>query len=135
MAFAETASSIRTVQGQCPVKITLAGTVQAGDPLGYYSGWVLSVSTGTIQALLIAGEAGANGEEITAFPVAKVSVITTYANCATVGQRVAISDTGTYAVAASGDPDVGFVTSIGSDSLGAVIELCPMLAQLTVVRA
>ena len=135
MAFAETASTPRTITGLCPVKITLTEQVQAGDPIGYYAGWVLAISTNSIQPLLIAGEHGKVGQVITAYPMAKVGVVTTAANVATVGEKVAISDTGTYAPAATGDPDVGFVSSIGSDSLSAILFLFPMAPQLTVVRA
>ena len=135
MAFAETRTARVVEQGSCGVKITLAGTVYAGDALGYSSGWKLSASATTIQPLLIAGQDGVSGDVITAYPVAVVKVITTVANVATVGQKVALSDAGAYQAAGSGLPDVGFVKSVGPDSLSAILILQPSSPQLAVIRA
>ena len=56
-------------QGEGLVKITLAEACQAGDVLGYSSGWKRALATvGTaIQGRLVAGEDGASGDEITAY--------------------------------------------------------------------
>jgi len=137
MAFAETrGSGRRLLQGVAPVEVTLAETVYVGDPLGITSGtWVLSAHTSAEEPILIAGVGGASGDIITAYPMAIVEVITTATNKATVGEKVALSDVGAYKAAAATHPDVGFVASIGSDSLTAILFLCPMAAQLTVVRA
>lgn len=57
------------------VKITLAEACNAGDILGYSSGWKRALATaGTaIQGRLVAGEDGASGDEITAYRQAVVS--------------------------------------------------------------
>jgi len=135
MAFAETRQDRKILEGIAPVKITLAGAVKAGDCLGYDSGWKLSASETTIQPLLVAGEAGATDDVITAYPLAVVEAINIEANVATVGEKVALADDGSYQAAGTGLPDVGHVASIGADSLSAILFLCPMAAQLTVVRS
>lgn len=135
MAFVEARQSRKVLEGIAPVKITLAGAVKAGDCLGYDSGWKLSASETTIQPLLVAGEDGAIGDVITAYPLAVVEAINILANVATVGEKVALKDDGCYQAAGTGLPDVGYVASIGNDSLTAILFLCPMAAQLTVVRS
>lgn len=74
MAFADAQIGGRIVQGVCPVKITLAGTVVAGDVIGYSSGWKRALATvgGVIQGRLVAGEDGVSGEVITAYASAVV---------------------------------------------------------------
>jgi hypothetical protein len=134
MAFQETATAARIVQGWCPIKITLAGSVAAGDPLMYSTGWVLATRVATEPPLLVAGEAGASGDEITAFPMANVIVTTTATNVATKGEVVAVLDDGSYAAAASTMPDVGFVVSVGGDSLSAVLSLCPAMQIIATKR-
>jgi len=135
MAFEETRQDRKILEGIAPVKITLAGAVKAGDCLGYDSGWKLSASATIIQPLLVAGEDGASGDVITAYPLAVVEAVTTSGNAATVGETVALKDDGCYQAAGVGLPDVGCVASIGSDSLTAILFLCPMVAQETVVRS
>ena len=136
MALLETtnAQRKRRVTGECPVKVLLAGTVQAGDPLGYNGGWIWSVSATTYQPKLIAGEAGCSGETITAYPMAIVEVTHTAANTGTVGEKVAVADTGYYASAASQTPDIGYVASVEGDSLSSKIFCFPLMAQLAVIR-
>ena len=137
MAFVETRGGARRLlQGIAPVEVTLAETVVVGDPLGITGGtWVRSVHTSAEEPILIAAVGGLSGEKIKAYPMAVVEVITTATNKATVGSKVALKDTGEYQTAAANLPDVGFVASIGSDEKTAILFLCPMAAQLTVVRA
>ena len=58
-----------------PVRITLAEACKMGDLLGYSSGWKLALATtGTaIAGVLIAGQAGAIGDVITAYREAVLS--------------------------------------------------------------
>jgi hypothetical protein len=137
MALLETTNTLRArqVSGICPVKVVLGGTVQAGDPLGYNSGWIWSVSATTYQPKLIAGQAGKSGDIITAYPMANVTVNHTVASTGTVGEKVAVADTGYYASAASNTPDIGFVSWVAADSLSSKIFCCPLMAQLAVERA
>jgi hypothetical protein len=136
MAFLETYANRQIIQGRGKVEVTLAGTVDAGDALGYSSGWVLSADAATIQPLLIAGEAGVSGQRIKAFMRATVKTACTAANVATVGDIVAITDAGLYAVSdAATMPEVGYVSSIGSDNLSVIVSLRPMAAQLTTKRS
>lgn len=69
MALTEASPRNRTIKdasGKC--RITLAGTVSAGDILGYSSGWKRALATvGTaIQGKLVALESGVSGDEIVA---------------------------------------------------------------------
>lgn len=61
-------------QGICPCKVVLAAAATVGQLLGYSSGWVLALATaaGVIEPILVAGERGAIGETITAYPMAVV---------------------------------------------------------------
>jgi hypothetical protein len=137
MAFAETDGLDRIiVQGVSPVEITLAGAVDAGDPLMYSTGWVLSASTGTEPTLLFAAVKAVSGEVIKAYPLAEIQVTNTAGNVGTVGELVAVADDGTYAAAAANTQNVGFVTAIDTvASLWTRICVCGMAASLTVVRA
>ena len=69
MAFSDPGTGRIVEQGEGLVKITLAEACKAGDILGYSSGWKRALATvGTaIQGRLVAGEDGANGDEITAY--------------------------------------------------------------------
>jgi hypothetical protein len=88
MAFAD--NTPRTVLcGLGPVQITLAGTVQAGDPVGYSSGWKAADGNGAVYASLVAGEDGDSGDVITAFMAAVVTGFTG----GTAGNPLYISDT------------------------------------------
>ena len=136
MAFLETRQSRRVLEGIAPVKVPLAEAVKAGDCLGDNSGaWVLSADAAAEQPVLVAGEDGAIGDIITAYPVALVEAVTTVANKATQGAKVALKDDGCYQAAGANLPDVGFVASVGADEKTAVLFLCPLAPQLTVVRA
>ncbi len=75
MAFSDPGKGRIIEQGEGLVKITLAEACQEGDILGYSSGWKRALATtGTaIQGRLVAGEAGANGDVITAYRRAVVS--------------------------------------------------------------
>jgi len=75
MAFSDPGKGRIIEQGEGLVKITLAEDCKAGDMLGYSSGWKRALATvGTaIQGRLVAGEDGANGDEITAYRRAVVS--------------------------------------------------------------
>ena len=136
MAFLETRGSARRLlEGIAPTEITLAGTVYVGDCLGITGGtWVVSADTLGEQPILVAAVGGASGDKIKAYPMAVVEVVTTLTNAATVGEKVALKDTGEYQAAGAGLPDVGFVASVGSDSLTAILFVCPMAAQLTIQR-
>ncbi len=133
MAFAETAKLNRIVTGVCPVKITLAGDVAAGDCLEYNSGW--TTYTNVAQPLLIAGQEGVSGDIITAYPLGTVVVTHTSTNTATDGNVSALEDTGLYAVAASGDPDVGFCSSVASGSLTSIHVVFPGVVGIDTPRA
>ena len=137
MAFLETSRNRVLKEGVCPVKVTLEEAVQMGDPLGISAtpGWVLSASATVEQPVLIAGEKGAVGQTIVAYLVAIVECKNLLANKATLGEKVAVTDTGLYAAAGVGLPDVGFVASVDADSLGCVLFLNPTAPQLTVVRS
>lgn len=97
--MALTEPNVRGVsQGILPVPITLAADCMPGDALGYNSGWVLADANGTYDALLIAGEKGASGEQITAY---RGAVLTGFTGC-TPGADVFLSDTaGDYSETAS----------------------------------
>lgn len=134
MAFLETLSSRLVKEGVSPVKITLAGAVKCGDPIGYASGWKLAASATVAFPVLIAGQDGVSGDVITAYPLAVVEVVTTLANAATPGEIVAVTDGGLYSAQGAGLPDVGIVTAIGPGSLTATLSLIPMIAQIVVAR-
>lgn len=61
-----------------PVRITLAEACKMGDLLGYSSGWKRALATtGTaIAGVLVAGQAGAIGDVITAYREAAISGFT-----------------------------------------------------------
>jgi len=54
-----------------PLRITLAGTVLAGDPIGYSAGWVRA-DDDSIPASMIAGQSGFSGSKINAYQAAKI---------------------------------------------------------------
>ena len=55
--------------GEGSAVIELAGTVKAGDAVGYSGGWVraLATVTGVIQMRCVAGDDGVDGQKITAY--------------------------------------------------------------------
>lgn len=68
MAFADAQASGRVTEAWGRVEITLAGTVEIGDHLGYSSGWKRGLGTvgGVIQSSLVALQRGVSGDVITA---------------------------------------------------------------------
>jgi|SaaInl4_150m_RNA_FD_contig_21_1035730_length_629_multi_5_in_0_out_0_2 hypothetical protein len=69
MAFTDNQSGCTVIQGTCPAKIELAGTVVVGDSIGYSSGWKRALATaGTaIGHVCVAGEPGVSGDTITVY--------------------------------------------------------------------
>jgi len=130
MAFVDASTSRRVVEGSMPVRITLAGDVSAGDPIKYSTGWKLATNEATKPAVLIAGEDGLSGEVITAFGMAIVECTHTAANVPTMGEQIAVADTGIYAVDGAGLQDVGYIVEIDSDNLHSRLLLLPFQAEL-----
>jgi len=66
------------LQGIAPVRITLADTVEVGDLLGYSSGWIRALATtgSTVDARLVAGQAGVSSDIIIAYPIAVIGGLT-----------------------------------------------------------
>ncbi|MEE8420444.1 MAG: hypothetical protein V3R92_03185 [Dehalococcoidales bacterium] len=75
MAFSDPGKGRIIEQGEGLVRVTLAEACKAGDILGYSSGWKRALATtGTaVQGRLVAGEAGAIGDVVTAYRRAVVS--------------------------------------------------------------
>ncbi len=75
MAFSDPGKGRIIEQGEGLVRVTLAEACKAGDILGYSSGWKRALATtGTaVQGRLVAGEAGASGDVITAYRRAVIS--------------------------------------------------------------
>lgn len=117
MAFVDASTERRIVEGILPVEITLAGTVMTGDPLMYSTGWKLSTNTSGAEAVLIAGQAGVSGEVITAYGAAVIEFTHTLTNVPTMGELIAVADTGIYAPDAANTQDIGHIVEIDSDSL------------------
>jgi len=117
MALVDASLDRRVIHGFGPVRITLAGTVQSGDPVKYDSGFKLAANTSGAPAILVAGESGVSGDIITAFVLAVVELTHTAANVPTQGQLIAVQDDGTYGPAGSGLQDIGYVVEIDSDNL------------------
>jgi len=117
MAFSDPGKGRIIEQGEGLVKITLAEACKAGDILGYSSGWKRALATvGTaIQGRLVAGEDGANGDEITAY---RRAVVGGYSG-GTAGSAVYVAEGTDYgritetAPADAGDANtiIGYVTS------------------------
>ena len=130
MAFVDAGTSRKIVEGSLPMKITLAGAVVAGDPIMYSTGWKKAANTSGAPAVLIAGEDGAIGDVITAYGMAIVECAHTLANVPTMGEQIAVADTGIYAPDGTGLQDVGYVIGIDSDSLHSQILVCGMIVEL-----
>jgi len=130
MAFVDKGTSRKILQGMCPIKITLAGAVVAGDPIMYSTGWTKALNTSGAPAVLIAGEDGAAGEVITAYGMAIVECAHTAANKPTMGEQIAVADTGIYAPDGTGLQDIGYVVGIDADNLHSQILLCGMIVEL-----
>jgi hypothetical protein len=130
MALVDASLNRRIMQGICPVHVTLAGTVKAGDPLMYSTGWKLSDNTSGAPAVLVAGNSGISGQVITAFPMAVVELTHTASNVPTMGQQTAVIDTGFYGAPASTKQDAGYIVEIDTDSLHSRLVVFPMQVEL-----
>jgi len=117
MALTDASTARRVIEGILPVEITLAGDVSEGDPLMYSSGWKLSVNTSGAEAILIAGNTGVSGDVITAYGAAVIELTHTATNVPTMGQIIAVADTGLYDDAAANTQDIGHVVEIDGDNL------------------
>lgn len=130
MAFVDVAGDRRIVEGALPCRVTLAGSVNRGDPLMYSTGWKLSNNTSGAPAILIAGKGGNTGDVITAFGMAIVESTHTAANVPTMGALVAVQDTGIYGPAGVALQDVGYIVEIDSDNLHSRMLLIPAVTEL-----
>jgi len=136
MAFVETRTDRIVLSGVGRVEVKLSEAVKAGDCLGDSSGtWVFSAHASAEHPVLVAGVSGLSGETIVAYMMAVLQVTTTLTNVATLGEVVALKDTGEYQAAGSNLPDVGCVASVGSDSLSAIIFVCPMMQLMDTQRS
>jgi len=117
MALTDASTARRVIEGVLPVEITLAGDVSEGDPLMYSTGWKLSANTSGAEAILIAGNTGVSGDVITAYGAAVIELTHTATNVPTMGQIIAVADTGLYDDAAANTQDIGHVVEIDSDNL------------------
>lgn len=117
MALVDAGGDRRVIEGILPVEITLAGTVHAGDPLMYSTGWKLALNTSGAEAVLIAGETGVSGNVITAYGAAVIELTHTATNVPTMGQIIAVADTGVYSSVAANTQDIGHIVEIDSNSL------------------
>lgn len=76
MALTDAQTEGRILEGIGPTKVTVKAstTIKTGDIIGYSSGWMRALATvsSVVQGLLVAGEDGAGGDEITAFAAALV---------------------------------------------------------------
>jgi hypothetical protein len=125
MAFVDTAIDRRIFDGVLPVQVTLAGSVHCGDPLMYNSGWQLATNTSGHPAILIAGESGATGDVIKAYGIALVESTHTATNVPTMGEQIAVADTGIYAPDAANTQDIGYIVEIDSTNTHSKMLLCP----------
>ena len=130
MAFVDASTSRKVLEGLCPVKVTLAGAVSAGDPLKYSSGWQLATNESGKPAILIAGEDGAIGDIITAYGMAVIEFTHTLGNVPTEGEQIAVADTGIYAPDGTGLQDIGYIVNIDADSLHSRGLVCGMIVEL-----
>jgi hypothetical protein len=130
MAFVDAGTNRKILEGMLPVKITLAGAVVAGDPLKYSTGWKKATNESGVPAILIAGEDGASGDIITAYGMAIIECAHTAANVPTMGEQIAVADTGIYAPDGTGLQDIGYVVGIDADELHSQILVCGMIVEL-----
>mgnify|MGYP001092775916 CR=1 FL=1 len=130
MAFVDAGTSRKILQGTLPMHITLAGAVVAGDPIMYSTGWKKAANTSGAPAVLIAGEDGAVGDIITAYGMAIVECAHTLANKPTMGEQIAVADSGIYAPDGTGLQDIGYVVGIDADSLHSQILVCGIIVEL-----
>jgi len=117
MAFVDDTTGGRVIlEGIGPIKITLAGTVEMGDPVGYSSGWkVCDADTSPNYAEFVAGGPGVSGDIITAYREALIDFGS--GSTATENDILYISTTaGSYSSSVNDtngrNHQVGFMTSI-----------------------
>ena len=91
MAYADDTTGGRVIEyGIGPVEVALSAAVECGDLLGVSSStWVRADANAEIYAELVAGIAGASGDVITAYRIARVSGVTG----GTKGAALYLSDT------------------------------------------
>ena len=125
MAFSDPGTGRIIEQGEGTVKVTLAEACKAGDILGYSSGWkrALAIVGTAIQGRLVAGEDGANGDEITAY---RRAVVGGYSG-GTAGSAVYVAEGTDYGqITETAPTDVGDAnTIIGYVASAAVAALEP----------
>ena len=130
MAFVDKGTNRKILEGMVPIKVTLAGAVVAGDPLKYSSGWKLATNESGKPAVLIAGEPGASGDIITAYGMAFIECAHTAANKPTLGEQIAVADTGIYGPDGAGLQDIGYVISTDTDELHSQCLVCGIIVEL-----
>jgi hypothetical protein len=130
MAFVDVALGRRILDGKFPVSITLAGSVNCGDPLMYSTGWKLSDNTTGAPAILIAGDSGKTGDVIDAYGMALIECTNTSGDVPVLGQQIAVQDTGIYGPAGSGLQDIGYCMEVNADGLHSSILVCGMIVEL-----
>lgn len=93
MALTDAQGSRTILASSQAFPITLAGTVSAGDPIGYNSGWVRADANGEYAARMIALNDGVSGDQI----MAAMSAVMDGLSGGTANGNVYLSDTaGTY---------------------------------------
>ena len=112
MALTVTRPYVITSIGGTKSRVALSGTVYAGDPIGFTTGWVqaAAIATAPIPAEFVALEDGVSGDVI---EVAQQVVISGGISAATLGYPVFLSVTpGEYAQAANGSvrQQIGWVS-------------------------
>lgn len=121
MAFVDSTIGARVIkEGYSPIKVVLAAACKVGDLLGYSSGWVLADmdSSPKVYPELVAGEAGAIADEITAY---RRAVIDFGSGCtATAGDPVYATTVGGGYSSSSGDQ--GFTVGVMATAQIAFIE-------------
>ncbi len=101
------------------VEIKLAAACEAGDLLGYSSGWVLATQASTaVLAELVAGQNGAIGDVITAY---KLAVVGGAISGATAGNPVYLGDAGKVSETAGANA----VQAVGKSLKATELLLCP----------
>ena len=130
MAFVDAGTNRKILEGMLPMKITLAGAVVAGDPIKYSTGWKKATNESGKPAVLIAGEDGAIADIITAYGMAIIECAHTAANKPTMGEQIAVGDTGLYAPDGTGLQDIGYIVGIDSDELHSQVLVSGMIVEL-----
>jgi hypothetical protein len=95
MAYTDNTTGGRVImQGILPCTITLGESCEVGDLLGVSTGWKRALATAgsTIDPVLVAGDKGATGDIITAYPAAVIGGI----SGATAGGTVYLAEAALY---------------------------------------